>query len=400
MSQKQLTYVIVQAGDTLAAIAKRYFTTVGTIARLNGLQKDAVPIPGTLLHVPKIPPKQEPKQKLFRPRIPRYAFAVHTGREGVYPGSDKALLKVGAEGLSGIFPVWFQPSPTEPWELQSFVTPDVIAATTAAARERNVQVWAMLTNSYYTGSVSSKEVAHQVMTADPDRLLNNLFATYTRCGLDGVLLDWFDLYADDHELFTVFLFKMADMCRRSGLKLAVNIPLFPDGEGRPTAALDLELAGQLADLVCLLLNTEHRMYTGAGPLSSISWTENGIRHALEKGVPPHKLLLGVAGYAYDWKGRSETPEYLSFEGALNRARQYRTNVQFDAKSQTPTCRYTDGSGAEHQVWFENTSSMSQKITLVDRYGLAGITMWRLGVEDPGLWTLLRSRWNEVKKLNK
>ncbi|ARU62863.1 hypothetical protein CBW65_19180 [Tumebacillus avium] len=400
MSQTQLTYVIVQAGDTLASIANRYVTTVGTIARLNGLQKEAVPIPGSLLHVPKPPPKPEPKQKLFRPRVPRYAFAVHTGREGVYPGSDKALLKVGEEGLTGIFPVWFQPSPTEPWELQSFVTPDVIESTTAAARERSVQVWAMLTNSYYTGTVSSKEVAHQAMTSDPDRLLNNVLATYTRFGLDGILLDWFDLYGNDQEHFTVFLYKLSDMCRLYGLKLALNIPLYPDASGQPVAALDLEQAGQHADLVCLLLNTEHRMYTVAGPLSSINWTEKGIRHALEQGIPPHKLLLGVAGYAYDWKGRNETPEYLSFEGAMNRARQYRTNVQFDPKSQTPTYRYTDGSGAEHQVWFENTSSMSQKITLVDRYGLAGITMWRLGVEDPGLWTLLRSRWNEVKKMKK
>ncbi|ASS75333.1 hypothetical protein CIG75_10250 [Tumebacillus algifaecis] len=398
MSQTQLTYVIIQAGETLESIANRYDTTAWTIARLNRISKEAVLTPGSLLHVPKAPPKREPKQKLIRPRRPRYAFAVHTGREGVYPGSEKTLEKVGQDGLTGIFPIWFQPAPLEPWDIQSFVTPDVVEATVASAHQRNVRVFAILTNSYYQGTVSSKEVAHQVMAYHPDRFLSKVLDTYSKFGLDGLLLDWFDLYEDDQDHFRTFLAKLADMCQEYRLKLVVNVPLFPDHEGVPSAPLDLASVGRLADLVCLILNTEHRMHTQAGPLSSIGWTEMGSLFALENGVPPHKLLLGVAGYAYDWKGRNEVPEYLSFEGAMNRARQYRTSVQFDAKSQTPTCRYTDSSGAEHQIWFENTSSMSQKIKLIDRLGLAGITMWRLGVEDPGLWTLLRSRWNEVKKM--
>jgi spore germination protein len=400
VSQTQLTYVIVQAGDTLAAMAKRYHTTIGAIARLNRLQKDSALAPGMLLNVPKPPPKPEPKQKLFRLRIPRLAFAVYTGQEGVYPGSERALQSVGEEGLSGIFPLWFQPSPTKPWELQSFVTPDQITGTVAEAHGRKVQVWAMLTNSYYQGTFSSKEVAHLAMKRYPNQLIGTVLSTYTRFGLDGLLLDWFDLYEDDRESFSVFLFKLSDMCRRYGLKLAVNVPLVPGEDGRPQAALDPAEAGKLADIICLLLNTEHRMHTPAGPLASLSWTEAGIRHALDLGVAPGKILLGVSGYAYDWKGRNQVPEYLSFEGAMNRARQYRANVQFDAKSQTPMYRYTDSSGAEHQVWFENTSSMSQKITLIDRYGLAGITIWRLGVEDAGLLPLLRSRWGEVKKIKK
>ena len=400
MSQTQLTYVVVQAGDTLATIAARYKSTVATIARLNRLSRDALLTPGVMLQVPKPPPEpiSKAKQPVRPPRVPRYAFAVHTGQEGVYPGSNKGLVREGQEGLSGIFPLWFQPSPVEPWRLQSFMTDEAIKETMRTAGESQVKVLAKLTNLYYRGVVSGKEIAHQAMTLYVDEFLASIIHTYRHYRLDGIVLDWIDLYEADREEYANWVLKLSRACREYGLKLVVNISLLPDAAGRPqTGPFDLKRIGEAADWVTLLLNTEHRMYTAPGALSSFNWAEAGIRHALQQGIPAQKILLGIAGYAYDWKGSSQVPEYLSFEGAMNRARQYRVNVQFDEKSQTPMYRYQDSSGAEHQVWFENTSSLSQKISLVNRYELAGISLWRLGIEDPGLWPLLRSRWGAVKK---
>jgi spore germination protein len=398
VSQTQLTYVMVQTGDTLESIAKRYKTTVGTIARLNGLTRDATLPSGQLLQVPKPPPEPVVKSNTPRPRVARYAFAVHTGQEGVYPGSDKALVREGAESLSGIFPLWFQVSPSEPWKLQSFVTESQIQNTVQQAKERQVKVIATLSNLYYNGVVSGKEVAHQAMTMYRDALFESLVTTFEHYGLDGIQLDWVDLYEADRETFAEWIVRLGDVCKSHGLLLVVNVPMTAGMQRGPDAGLfPLRPIGKVADFVALLLNSEHRMYTGPGPLSSLTWAEAGIQNAIQQGVPPQKILLGIAGYAYDWKASSQVPEYLSYEGSMNRARQYRTNVQFDAKSQTPMFRYTDASGVEHQVWFENSSSLSQKITLVNRYELAGITLWRLGIEDPGLWALLRYRWGSVKK---
>ncbi|MGZ4113436.1 MAG: LysM peptidoglycan-binding domain-containing protein [Tumebacillaceae bacterium] len=398
MSQTQLTYVMVQTGDTLESIAKRYKTTVATIARLNGLAREATLSAGQLMQVPKPPPEPVVKSNTPRPRVPRYAFAVHTGQEGVYPGSDKALAREGAESLSGIYPLWFQVSPSEPWKLQSFATESQIQNTVQQAKERQVKVIATLSNLYYNGVVSGKEVAHQAMTLYRDALFESLVTTYQHYGLDGIQLDWVDIYEADRETFAEWIVRLGDVCKSNGLLLVVNVPMTAGMQRGPDAGLfPLRPIGKVADFVALLLNSEHRMYTGPGPLSSLSWTEAGIQNAIQHGVAPQKILLGIAGYAYDWKASSQVPEYLSYEGAMNRARQYRANVQFDTKSQTPMFRYTDASGGEHQVWFENSSSLSQKITLVNRYELAGITLWRLGIEDPGLWALLRYRWGSVKK---
>jgi spore germination protein len=395
----QLTYVIVQNGDTLDSIAARYKTMPATVARLNRLERGAVLTAGLLLQVPKPPPEPAPKGKLPpRTRKPRYAFAVFTGQEGIYPGSEKTLAREGQEGLTGIFPLWFQVSPAEPWRLQSFATEDEMRAVVQTARERDVCVFATLTASYYKEGQGGRAVIRQAMMEFRETFADKLIRTYRYLGLDGILIDWVDVEPQDRGTFVEWLEYLGRSCKQAGLKLAVNVPVLPDVAGTPLIHLPrLDRIGASVDLVCLLVNTEHRMYTMPGPISSYRWAEAGVRHAIESGLTPAKILLGVAGYAYDWKQSSQIPDYLSFDGAMNRARQYRVHVQLDPRSQTPTYQYQEHSGTDHQVWFENTSSLSQKISLANRQELAGICLWRLGVEDPGLWPLLRARWGQVRK---
>lgn len=402
ISTTQLHYVIVQEGETLASIAKRYATTVGSLARLNDMPSDAELIPGRILQVPKpklaaTPPgKQSPAQ---RPRIPRYAFAAYTGSEGVYPGSERGLVKTGGDGLSGICPLWFQVAPEEPWRLQSFASEAQIEGVLRSAHERGVQVIAALSNLFYTSTDNGRQAIHQAMTTYRHHALEAIEYAYGRYGLDGILLDWMDVHAGDRDVFTDWVECLATLCKRRGWKLMVSVPMRPEPYGAVSpAAYDLARIGRVADWVTLLLNTEHRLQTDAGPLCSLSFAESGVRYAIAAGATPEKLLLGIAGYAYDWKEDQQTPEYLSFEGAMNRARQYRVHVKFDPISQTPMYVYQDSQGARHEVWFENTSSLSQKVTIINRYGLAGVSLWRLGLEDPSLWPLLRYRWGEIKKV--
>ncbi|MBL0388627.1 LysM peptidoglycan-binding domain-containing protein [Tumebacillus sp. ITR2] len=401
ISTTQLHYVIVREGDTLSSIANRYRTTTATIARLNQLSLDTVLTPGRILQVPKPKAVAEPPVKaspVQRPRIPRFAFAAYTAAEGVYPGSERALVKTGADGLSGIFPLWFQVAPDEPWRLQSYAGEAQIESVLRTARERGVQVIATLTNLYYPSDVNARQTIHQAMTVYRKHLLEAVEYTYARYGLDGIWLDWVDVEESDREHLAEWVEELAGLCRLRGWTLVVNVPMMPTTHGVPhTGAYDLLRIGRAADLVALLLNTEHRLQTGPGPLCSLPWAETGVRHALASGVPANKILLGIAGYAYDWKENSTVPEYLSFEGAMNRARQYRVHVKFDPVSQTPMYVYQDSQGVDHQVWFENTSSLSQKVTILNRYGLAGLSLWRLGMEDPSLWPLLRYRWGEIKK---
>jgi spore germination protein YaaH len=39
----------------------------------------------------------------------------------------------------------------------------------------------------------------------------------------------------------------------------------------------------------------------------------------------------------------------------------------------------------HTVWFEDARSADAEIGLVERFGLRGIFVWKLGGEEPDVW---------------
>jgi len=40
------------------------------------------------------------------------------------------------------------------------------------------------------------------------------------------------------------------------------------------------------------------------------------------------------------------------------------------------------------AWIEDAAALAPKLELQKRYGLRGISVWRLGQEDPRVWTQL------------
>ena len=40
------------------------------------------------------------------------------------------------------------------------------------------------------------------------------------------------------------------------------------------------------------------------------------------------------------------------------------------------------------LWVETAAELGHRVDLVDRYGLAGIAGWRLGLDDPAVWGVL------------
>jgi spore germination protein YaaH len=64
---------------------------------------------------------------------------------------------------------------------------------------------------------------------------------------------------------------------------------------------------------------------------------------------------------------------------------YNKTVIFDQDTLTPMFDYVDDQGNNHEVWFENSDSIIAKLNLAWQLGISGVALWRLGMEDPGLW---------------
>ncbi|WAH43270.1 glycosyl hydrolase family 18 protein [Alicyclobacillus fastidiosus] len=116
-------------------------------------------------------------------------------------------------------------------------------------------------------------------------------------------------------------------------------------------------------------------------------------------IDPSKILMGVSLYGYDWPlpyvpGKTRASG-LSNNDAQNLAIAEQSPIQWDRVSASPHFNYMAGT-TEHSVWFDDAQSAAIKLSLVDEYGLRGISAWVLGNEFPQLWYLLGDEFT-VKK---
>ncbi|MDI3269201.1 MAG: glycosyl hydrolase family 18 protein [Bacillota bacterium] len=126
---------------------------------------------------------------------------------------------------------------------------------------------------------------------------------------------------------------------------------------------------------------QHGRASSPGPVASLGWVEGRLDYALQKGVPPEKIYLGVATYGYRWsQGQGE-------DLPMKKAKELQPSPSRD-RDESPHFSYTQG-GRDWVVWYEDELSAQRKVALAREKGLLGVAIWRLGYEDQAFWSMMR-----------
>lgn len=127
---------------------------------------------------------------------------------------------------------------------------------------------------------------------------------------------------------------------------------------------------------------------------------NSVRRVLDYAVsriPPEKIFFGIPTYGYDWPLpfiRGETAATsISNVRAIELARTYGAEINYDTTAQSPWFNYTDGEGVSHEVWFEDARSIDAKLRLANEYKFRGIGYWDLLRPFPQNWAVLNSLYD-------
>ena len=134
---------------------------------------------------------------------------------------------------------------------------------------------------------------------------------------------------------------------------------------------------------------EHYFGGTAGPIASLPWVENVIKYAVQA-IPSNKILLGIAGYGYDWSDSGSRA--LSYKNVVRLLSDLNMQSSWDFEAKSPYFAY-DKNGVVHQVWYEDTRSISYKLDLVKSYNLGGIGIWRLGFDNEDFWNTIKAGLN-------
>lgn len=261
----------------------------------------------------------------------------------------------------------------------------------AESRTQGVPVQGLVHN--WTDGGFSAEVA-RVVVSDPavrDRTIQNLLTAAREQGLSGINVDLELVPADQRQSYTEFVRLLAGELHARGLQLTLSVPgkNYDDTVSRWDGAYDYAALGALADYVVVMAYDQHLPGLEAGPVASYPWVASVARFAASQ-IPSQKVLLGIASYGYDWVQGSTQGRGISAWGAESLAAEYGASIQWDAEARVPYFTYWED-GVPRIVYFENESSTAEKLGLVEAYGLGGIAIWRLGLEDPDIWAVISSR---------
>ncbi|WP_045521506.1 glycosyl hydrolase family 18 protein [Neobacillus niacini] len=332
-------------------------------------------------------------------KIPREVLGFYTEQEGTYPGSQPTVNSQFTN-LSIIAPFWYKLDDKRPGSLIDSVSADHKRKVIQNAHEKNVKVYLVVHNLFYETLEKGKQVASNVIDNDKNRsvFIQNLRNEMNQFNYDGINIDIENLYLKDRDSFSLMIKKLCDTLHRDGKVVTVSVPANTgDSRSNPWSPwFDYAKLGLFADRLMIMTYDEHNVNTTPGSTASVDWTEATIRYALNKGVPPSKILLGIAGYGWDWDTTANKALYSSYAQLMGHKTKYKAEILWDSRSQTPHFGYVDEKNHNHEVWFENSYSLQYKLNLVEKFNLQGIGIWRLGLEDPMYWTAIPGKI-KVKK---
>ena len=266
---------------------------------------------------------------------------------------------------------------------------------TEIGHQNNVRVMPVIHNLLYGDVTISYEVVNTMLSSEENRqsFITQIINLVDRFNFDGVNMDLEDVYESDEELLSVFYQELGEALRENGKFLSVSVPSrIRDEDYNPFSdPFNYSAIGVAVDEFVVMLYNEHGWPgSGPGPVVSAGWMRQVLTYAVER-VDPAKIMAAVSVFGFDFNLVTDRPRYVSYEQAMALAQEYGATIRFDEESQTPTFRYTASNGQEHEVWFENAESLLAKIRIADEFGIKGVGIWRLGLEDPAVWDELRSQ---------
>ncbi|HSO93854.1 MAG TPA: glycosyl hydrolase family 18 protein [Candidatus Dormibacteraeota bacterium] len=245
------------------------------------------------------------------------------------------------------------------------------------------------------------DVGHAII-ADPARratLARNLVAEAKTYGYAGFQLDFEQIRSSDRDLLTALVADCAAAFHAAGLNLSIAvIPRLPQDDtatGQLTdyvrtwsGAYDFPGLAKSADFLSFMTYDEHNGVTPSGAVSGTPWMRQALEYSLQ-GVPPEKATLGLPTYYHDWTGVGQLTS-SSFADAMSLAQSNGATPAIDPVEEEMHFGY-DAYGQHHELWIQSTETLRLKLALLYEYGLKGISVWRVGFEDPSFWSLIPPR---------
>lgn len=247
-----------------------------------------------------------------------------------------------------------------------------------AAREKQIRVVPLIQ------SFNAKTLRRYIKTQqDREKLVLQMVPILLTDGIDGIQIDFENLYPEDKENFNQFMALLYEVASGMDKQVMIALPARTQ-ESVQYKGFDYSFIGDHSHYVILMAYDENVRHPG--PIASMDWVEATLGYA-KSTIAPEKLLLGVPFYGRYWaKGR--------WGKGLSQQKIEKFYTLYGQHEPTVSDKGTFFRTEKGVVWYEGEEQLKAKMDLLRRENLAGLAIWRLGYEKSSFWQVIVDKLTE------
>ncbi|HCJ58707.1 MAG TPA: hypothetical protein DHV55_16130 [Clostridiaceae bacterium] len=327
-------------------------------------------------------PEPLPEEPVIEPFRPEKGKINMVWEHVVNKNPDISKLKK-MEGLDIVSPTWFAVTDAE-----GNIANKGDMEYVEWAHLNGYQVWGLATNGF------NPDNTHIFLnnTDTREKIINQLLIYANLYKLDGINIDFENIYVKDKDMFTQFMRELYPLCREQGLTLSVDVTMI-SGSANWSQSFNRKALSEAVDYMAVMAYDQHWASSPkAGSVAQYKWVEYGLKRILEE-VPAEKLILGMPFYTRLWQEQKVdgsikvSSKALSMSGIQKILKEKTPEVKWDAESGQYYAQYKEND-MTYKVWIEDARSINLKSSLVHKYGLAGAAAWRRGFETENIWAVI------------
>lgn len=273
------------------------------------------------------------------------------------------------------------------------------------AREKDIEVIPLVVNPGF-----DRELFHDFLqdSSAQERTINMMVDLALEHDYAGWQFDFENIHINDRQAFTNFYRKTAHAFHEQDLSLsAAVVPTNTHFDLKTEyhrflyeywrGAYDLKAMAEAGDFLSLMTYSQHTRRTPPGPVASVGWMREMVEYMLDLQIDPQKISLGIPFYSNYWfadyndeQGGFVNGRGASYEKVMGLAERYDAELVWLEDHQTHYALWNHD-GVFEYAFVEDARSIEPKLDLLEEYQLRGISVWRLGQEDPEVWKKINAQ---------
>ena len=259
------------------------------------------------------------------------------------------------------------------------------------AKENNYKIWPMVSNN------SMKETTSEIMRDEElrEELIENIVKLAVKYELDGINIDFENMYEQDKKLFSRFIIELAPRLKDCGIVLSVDVTA-PDGSETWSLCFDRNVIADVADYIIFMAYDQYGISSKKeGTTAGYNWVETNINKFLnQEAIEKEKLILGIPLYTRLWKiSQDNVNSSVVNMNKIEDSLPSDIEKKWDDTLKQYYVEY-EKNGNIYKMWIEDEKSITEKLNLIKKYELAGAAFWEKDRETEEIWNLVKKSLEE------